>query len=746
LSDDKTNSLIGLTVSENDRSKGKSSNFRTPKVKRISFKAAKCCERKYTRISSMNSDVNSNIFEQQNKRSRDNRSGSPSAVTSTADSSPLLTVDKTQMLTKRKLSEDSPQGFKKLRSPLVTPRQGLDFSTLSNRKFSTPHHNDTIDQYFTIKEIDHLNINNSKSSCVHENTFESVAHIPPNSHEADCIKNYRSPNSSEKTLQHHVDGGECIVDSVIVVLSDDDDDCGGGGGGGDPVVVITDDSAESVIVVLSDDDDDDDDAGGGDPIVISDESDAENLIERKVDVTGQGIYELDTCDSHDIESTEIKTCTATLSDESHTKRAYDSDTQNVYHTDASAQENMHFTCRKKELVDSPDLQTVYVQKPVSFDVPDQEQVGSSCSDESTTINSLAYNSTIFSSPTAEAPSISSPGREPVFVSGLIEPEVLSSCDDDEPFIVTGSYGDSKVVNNKSVIGSREAVSVNCVTGDSVVTVSSDKRSLISCSISGSESVSDNSPHNENAFVYGYWKPAATEQPLTAKENVLDPVVVGECGEKLEVTCDLCIESFIADTLHREPTATDRPVTEPVVVDMYDKGPMNRDSPITEPLVVNKSGRKNVIVDKPERDLAIISAIDKGCVTGDQDRKLVVPVEEGSLVGDSTDTVNLNEGATFQHTSENKARNCVGTSGSYDKYPNTSTSARDGEVGGLVTCDQVIAAYQAVMYDHHDRAATCLELRWVPFCCQYPYSCTQQHKNSVVSGPMYTYLITELNPS
>jgi uncharacterized Zn-binding protein involved in type VI secretion len=601
------------------------------------------------------------------------------------------------------------------------------------------------------------------------------------------------------------------------------------------------------------------------------------------------IYELDTCDSHDIESTKIKTCTATPSDENHTKRAYDSGNQNMYHRDASARGNMHFTCRRKELVDSPDLYTVYVKKLVPFDVPGQEQVGSGCSNEPTTINSLTYNSAIFSSPTSEAEAISSPYSEPVFVSGLSEPEVLSSCDDNKPFIVTGSDGDSKVVNNKSVIVSRESVSVNCVTGDSVVTTSSNERSLISCSIPGSELVNDNSPRNEHAFVCGYRKPAATEQLLTAKENVWDPgkpaatgqllparenvrdpgkpvateqmltarenvrdpgkpmtteqmltarenvrdpgkpvateqmltakenvrdpgkpvateqmltakenvpdpgkpaatgqlltarenvrdpgkpvatermlttkenvwdpgkpattgqlltekgnvlgpVVVGGCGEKLEVTCDLGNESVIADTLNREPTATDSCVTEPVVVDMYDKGPMNIDSPITEPLVVNKCGKKNVIVVKPERDLAIISALDEGCVVGDQDRKLVVLADEGSSVSDSTDTVNLNEGNASQNTSEKNARNCVGTSGSYDKYPKTSTSARDGDVGGPATCDQVIASYQAVMYDHHDRAATRLELRWVPFCCQYPYSCTQQHKSSLVSGTMYT---------
>ncbi|PNF40936.1 hypothetical protein B7P43_G08843 [Cryptotermes secundus] len=174
--------------------------------------------------------------------------------------------------------------------------------------------------------------------------------------------------------------------------------------------------------------------------------------------------------------------------------------------------------------------------------------------------------------------------------------------------------------------------------------------------------------------------------------------------------------------------------------MSDKGLMNIDSPVTEPSVVNNSVRGNVIVDKPERDLAILSAPDKGCVIGDQDRKLVVLAEEGSsgemamiashAVSDSTDAVNLNEGGASQNTSKINAQNRIGTSRSYDKYPSTSTSAGDGKVGGPVKCDQIIASYQTVMYDHHDRAAARLELRWVPFCCQYSYSCTQQHKSSL----------------
>jgi hypothetical protein len=720
------------------------------------------------------------------------------------------------VLTKRKLSEDSPQSIKKIRSPLLTPQQGLDFSTLSERKFSTPQHN-TIDKYFMRKETEHFDVNNSKSSCLHENTFESVAHIRPNSNEADYIKNCSSHNCSGKTLEHHVAGGEYVVDSVIVVSDDDDDD----DDGGDPVVVSDESEAESLnekwdgdnyvldscglrdigstkvttfIAILSDGShtkrarhhntrnvcgtkasdrgnmcfteegqelksgktlehhvaggeyvsdsvieiSSDDDSNGGDPVVvITDESDVESVTEEREDVRSPDIYDLDSYNLHDIESTKVKTCATIFSDESHTNRAHDSNTENVYLTKASAQGNMRFSCRRKELMDSPDLHIVYVKKPVPFDVPGQEQVGCSCSDEPTTINSLTCNSAIFGSPTTEVETVGGPDSEPVFVSDLSETEVLSSYDDSKPLVVTGS-GDS-VVNSKLVIGNMESVSVNCVKGDCVLTTSSDEKSLISCSIPWKELVIDDSPCNEHALVCSYRKPGTTEQLLTATENVWDPVVVGGCGEKLEVTCDLGKESVIADTLAREPTA----ITEPVVVDMSDKGP------VTEPLVVNKSGRKNVIVDKPERDLAIISALDKGCVTGDQDRKLVVPAEEGSsgemamiashAVSDSTDAVNLNEGATSQNRSKNNAQNPINTSGSYNKYPNTSTSARDGEVGGPVTCDQVIASYQAVMYNHHDRAATHLELKWVPFCCQYPFSCTQQHKSSLVSGKMYNIL-------
>jgi hypothetical protein len=112
---------------------------------------------------------------------------------------------------------------------------------------------------------------------------------------------------------------------------------------------------------------------------------------------------------------------------------------------------------------------------------------------------------------------------------------------------------------------------------------------------------------------------------------------------------------------------------------------------------------------------------------------------GHAVGNSTETVNRKEEATSQNTINNNAQNHSGTSGSCDEWPYTSTSARDGKFGEPVTSDQVIASHQAVMYNHHDRAATRLELRWVPFCCQYPFSCTQHHKSSLVSGAVYNIL-------
>jgi hypothetical protein len=482
-------------------------------------------------------------------------------------------------------------------------------------------------------------------------------------------------------LQAHVTAGEHVVDSVIEISSDDS--C----------------------------------------------SDPDPDPEGRKGVRSPDMYVFESCNLHDIERMKVTTHTAIPSCGSHIERANHPRTQNVCGAEAIAQGNRHFTC-------SPDWHTVYVKKPVAADVPCQEEVGSSCSDDPTVVNSITCNFSSFSGHITEAESVCCPDSEPASVSGLSEPEVSSSCDR-KPLVVTGTGRDLVDVNNsKLVTGSGESVSVNCVRRDSVPATSSGVKSLISCSTTTSrELVTYNSSCSDHAFVCSNGEASSTEHLLTARENVLDPVDVGGCGETPQRTHDLGKEPVVADTLDGGPKAVARSSTQPEFVEMSDEGP----------LVISSSGVGPVDVDKFARKIAL----DEQCGIGDEDRKLAPLSEEGlsrptaiiisHAVSTTTDTVHVNEEAISHTTVTNNTENHTCTTGTFNGSAYTSTSAKDRKVGEPVTSYQLIAACQAMLYNHHDTAATRLQLGWAPFCCQYPFSCTQRHKSSHVSGALYHIL-------
>jgi hypothetical protein len=561
---------------------------------------------------------------------------------------------------------------------------------------------------------------------------------------------------SEETLQEHVIRSESLVentkDSVIVEISSDDDDISimkisssddddisimtegrelGSEETRQPHVIhsesLVDNTNDSVIIEISDDDDGDRNT----VITISDESVIESCIEERQSVGSLDVYDLDTEDSQDVIGVKDTNFTAIHSGQKHAKMSHHSMTC-VFGTNSLSQENIYFTHAREAVPDSPGAQSDFARSSVlnliHIDYPGLEPVVRSCSDASD-INCPASNPVIVSSRAIEAKTVSSHDSEPVIVnhctsnlavgispaskpetvSSCIEPAVLKSCDC-KSLVVNNSSGDSECKSGIVSIPGREPVAVCCAGKNPIITTSSDVKS-VDRSISGGELFVYNiqsrdvmSPGTEHEFLCNCREPLITdgEQLVAHSKNVLEPVVVKCC---------------------KKPEDADGLVNKLVIVDISNREPMVIDRPVTEPMSFNECGRKTVIVDKPEWEPMNVMALDEEpLVVNKLDKELVLP---GNNEEESLD----------ERTIKINVQSYSDSSGHYDKFTNRSTSVREREFKKEVNPDQLMKSYKTVMYKHHDSAATRMGLKWVSPCGLDPYSCTQRHNSTQVSGAM-----------
>jgi hypothetical protein len=793
LSDDKESSLESPIINEEDKSKVGASHSTTPKIK--------CQE--FAVMLSTNADVNSDVVRQGSKRSYNyenvcttteclvnnknvssnngmmeenigniiNRNFaipvqepgiysehlSPSTVTSAMGILPVSAVHKTP--TKSKQSEDSPKH--KLWSSPLTPRRRANFSALFKRRFGTPQSN-RIDKYCVNKEMEHLDVSNSKS-CVKENSFEFDGHIP--SH-PDVSSLCPQENVTKSETSHK----KCEEDVVILYdkIGSSSRNAGSSDTANSMVVAekrhcynrckediniidvefeedgISIDSMQAVVSVAGVGKDTIANASSRNYIDLNEVIDhvegkeleseqtlqphvigSENLVDNMKDfvtielsssddddgsiIVISDEHEIEICneESHGVRSLEVSGSQDVEFVENTKFTAIDSD-QN--HTKMPHRSKTHVFDTKSSAQEN--MYFTHTREAV-LDCPGAQSVSASNCDEPK-MNCPASNPVIVSSPASEPETVSSLDSELVIVndctsnpavviSPASKPETVNSSSD--PSVLRScDYSKSLVVNNFN--GNSECIN--------------------------SKSVIDSIPNRKSGGV------------CCAKKN---SIITSSSGKQL-LSSSISGREVVVDNTQsssgccKKPEDADGLAEEPLSVDTPDRGQMVNDRPVTEPMGFNECGRKIVIVDKPESEPVIVRVLDKEpLVTGKLDRKLVVPGnnEEDSL-DERTITASCGIGGThnignFDSNNEDTSQAIIKINVPSYKGSGHCTSARERGFGEKVSCDQLMMSYKAVMYKNHDSAARRMGLKWVPVCCLNPYSCTQHHKRALVSGAL-----------